>query len=89
MTAVRVVAACGSASVDQPFEIERPPLRAVDRRRRAAPDEAGRGHVDREFHTERDFGVQDALGIGLADIHLKRPTLEDVFIQLTGKKLRE
>ncbi len=27
----------------------------------------------------------DQLGIGLADIHLKRPTLEDVFIELTGK----
>jgi ABC-2 type transport system ATP-binding protein len=31
----------------------------------------------------------DQLGIGLADIHLKRPTLEDVFIELTGKRLRE
>jgi len=31
----------------------------------------------------------DQLGSGLADIHLKRPTLEDVFIELTGKKLRE
>ncbi|MEZ5403530.1 MAG: ABC transporter ATP-binding protein [Bryobacteraceae bacterium] len=31
----------------------------------------------------------DAEGIGLADIHLKRPTLEDVFIELTGKRLRE
>jgi ABC-2 type transport system ATP-binding protein len=31
----------------------------------------------------------DQLGIELADIHLKRPTLEDVFIQLTGKRLRE
>jgi ABC-2 type transport system ATP-binding protein len=31
----------------------------------------------------------DHLGIELADIHLKRPTLEDVFIQLTGKRLRE
>jgi ABC-2 type transport system ATP-binding protein len=31
----------------------------------------------------------DQLGIGLADIHLKRPTLEDVFIKLTGKRLRE
>lgn len=28
-------------------------------------------------------------GIGLQDIHLKRPTLEDVFIELTGKRLRE
>ena len=31
----------------------------------------------------------DQTGIGLTDIHLKRPTLEDVFIELTGKKLRE
>jgi ABC-2 type transport system ATP-binding protein len=28
-------------------------------------------------------------GVGLSDIHLKRPTLEDVFIELTGKRLRE
>ncbi|MGA3027480.1 MAG: ABC transporter ATP-binding protein [Bryobacteraceae bacterium] len=31
----------------------------------------------------------DQNGIELADIHLKRPTLEDVFIELTGKRLRE
>jgi ABC-2 type transport system ATP-binding protein len=31
----------------------------------------------------------DQQGIELADIHLKRPTLEDVFIELTGKSLRE
>ena len=31
----------------------------------------------------------DQRGLQLADIHLKRPTLEDVFIELTGKKLRE
>jgi ABC-2 type transport system ATP-binding protein len=31
----------------------------------------------------------DQLGVGLADIHLQRPTLEDVFIELTGKRLRE
>ena len=31
----------------------------------------------------------DQRGLTLADIHLKRPTLEDVFIELTGKKLRE
>lgn len=31
----------------------------------------------------------DQRGIGLVDIHLKRPTLEDVFIELTGKTLRE
>ena len=31
----------------------------------------------------------DQLSIELEDFHLKRPTLEDVFIELTGKKLRE
>ena len=31
----------------------------------------------------------DTAGLRLVDIHLKRPTLEDVFIELTGKKLRE
>jgi ABC-2 type transport system ATP-binding protein len=31
----------------------------------------------------------DALGIELADVQLKRPSLEDVFIELTGKSLRE
>jgi ABC-2 type transport system ATP-binding protein len=31
----------------------------------------------------------DKLGIELEDFHLKRPTLEDVFLELTGKKLRE
>ena len=31
----------------------------------------------------------DAQGIELEDVHLKRPTLEDVFIELTGKRLRD
>lgn len=31
----------------------------------------------------------DARGLELADIHLKRPTLEDAFIELTGKRLRD
>jgi ABC-2 type transport system ATP-binding protein len=31
----------------------------------------------------------DQRQLKLLDIHLKRPTLEDVFIELTGKKLRE
>jgi ABC-2 type transport system ATP-binding protein len=31
----------------------------------------------------------DQQGAGLADIHLKRPTLEDAFIELTGKSLRD
>ena len=31
----------------------------------------------------------DTQRIDLEDVHLKRPTLEDVFIELTGKKLRD
>lgn len=31
----------------------------------------------------------DGLGIEIEDVRLKHPTLEDVFIELTGKKLRE
>ena len=31
----------------------------------------------------------DQQNIGLDDIHIKRPTLEDVFLELTGKTLRE
>jgi ABC-2 type transport system ATP-binding protein len=31
----------------------------------------------------------DQQGIELEDVHLRRPSLEDVFLELTGKKLRE
>ena len=31
----------------------------------------------------------DQNGMQLEDVHLKRPTLEDVFVELTGKKLRD
>ncbi|HEY1583918.1 MAG TPA: ABC transporter ATP-binding protein [Chthoniobacterales bacterium] len=31
----------------------------------------------------------DSQGLELIDVHLKRPTLEDVFIELTGKRLRD
>ncbi len=31
----------------------------------------------------------DQQGVELADVHLKRPSLEDVFIELTGRSLRE
>jgi ABC-2 type transport system ATP-binding protein len=31
----------------------------------------------------------DQQGLGLEDIHLKRPTLEDAFIELTGRRLRD
>ena len=31
----------------------------------------------------------DQQGNEISDIHIYRPTLEDVFIELTGKRLRE
>jgi ABC-2 type transport system ATP-binding protein len=31
----------------------------------------------------------DQHGVQLEDVHLKRPTLEDVFVELTGKRLRD
>jgi ABC-2 type transport system ATP-binding protein len=31
----------------------------------------------------------DTQGLELDDVHLNRPTLEDVFIELTGKRLRD
>jgi ABC-2 type transport system ATP-binding protein len=31
----------------------------------------------------------DQGGVELVDVHLKRPTLEDVFVELTGKRLRD
>ena len=31
----------------------------------------------------------DQIGLELVDVHLKKPTLEDVFIELTGKRLRD
>jgi ABC-2 type transport system ATP-binding protein len=31
----------------------------------------------------------DQRGLELADIQLKRPTLEDVFLELTGRSLRD
>jgi hypothetical protein len=31
----------------------------------------------------------DHAGFQLDDVHLKRPTLEDVFVELTGKQLRD
>jgi ABC-2 type transport system ATP-binding protein len=31
----------------------------------------------------------DQSGLELIDVHLKKPTLEDVFIELTGKRLRD
>jgi ABC-2 type transport system ATP-binding protein len=31
----------------------------------------------------------DQNGITLSDVHLKRPSLEDVYIEMTGRSLRD
>jgi ABC-2 type transport system ATP-binding protein len=56
---------------------------------------AGQGHALTVFSAQPARTVVelvkwiDAQGYELADIHLHRPTLEDAFIELTGKKLRD
>ena len=48
------------------FKIERPAFVAADGGRRAASEKAWRRDVDREFDADRDFGMHDPVGIGLA-----------------------
>ena len=41
---------------------------------------------------KEESGAMKVLGLNrveLLDLHVTRPTLEDVFIELTGRKLRE
>ena len=45
-------------------------------------------NIERAIKRGTGEGV-DAQHIELEDVHLTRPTLEDVFIELTGKKLRD
>ena len=40
-------------------------------------------------HSGLSLKVTDEKGVELADIRIKRPSLEDAFIELTGKSLRE
>src|SRR5450432_2351697 len=60
---------------------------------KTAPDESGK---TRTVYSRRPAATLvelvkwiDQQGMELTDIHLKQPTLEDVFIELTGKSLRE
>jgi ABC-2 type transport system ATP-binding protein len=54
---------------------------------------AGRGIVVNSARPARTLVEivkwSDQAGLEIEDVHLKRPTLEDVYIELTGKKLRE
>ena len=53
------------------------------RRRRRAPD-PGRDHL-----VPRVVEAAEAAGFSLADLSVTEPTLETVFIDLTGKELRD
>ncbi len=44
--------------------------------------QAGSGNLDRILSVAKDFG-------GIHSIHAEKPTLEDVFLTLTGRKLRD
>ena len=48
-----------------------------------------KGLKEIEAEIDRDGAKWAGFKPELEDIHLKRPTLEDVFIELTGKKLRD
>ena len=75
---------------DKPFPADRPPwAEALE----SIADESGRTLT---VHSRRPATTLvelikwiDQRGFELLDVHLKQPTLEDVFIELTGKRLRE
>jgi len=73
-----------------PFPQQRP---AWAEATQSAIDESGRTltvHSRRPAATVVDLVRWiDQQNLELTDIHLKQPTLEDVFIELTGKSLRE
>jgi ABC-2 type transport system ATP-binding protein len=69
------------------------PLTGIVRPEQTTLSDDGRGLTATSAHPAKTL-VEivkwiDSQGIGLEDIHMVRPTLEDVFIELTGKKLRE
>jgi ABC-2 type transport system ATP-binding protein len=78
-------------AVDQPMPLEALP-ESVKTNKYTASDENRRismqsGNPARTIAELVKWLEQESLC--LVDIHLKRPTLEDVFIELTGRKLRE
>jgi len=62
----------------------------ADAIRRRSATTAGRCRDDGEAgaHLVELVRWIDQLGVELADVQLRRPSLEDVFIELTGKSLR-
>jgi ABC-2 type transport system ATP-binding protein len=78
-------------ATDRPMQIECAAL-GLDPDRCTVSD-SGKSISVRSDHPARAIAALvkwiDQQGLDLMDIQLKRPTLEDVFIELTGKRLRE
>jgi ABC-2 type transport system ATP-binding protein len=79
-----------TVTCDKPFPADRPLWAEASE---SIPDESGRTLT---VHSRRPATTLvelikwiDQRGFELLDVHLKQPTLEDVFIELTGKRLRE
>jgi ABC-2 type transport system ATP-binding protein len=78
-------------ATDRPMPLDRAAL-GFDANKCIVSDDGTRISVQSENPARAIAGLVkwiDQQGLNLVDIHLKRPTLEDVFIELTGKKLRE
>jgi ABC-2 type transport system ATP-binding protein len=74
----------------QPMPAEVPVFEAAERSVRSEDGKVLTVYSNRPARTLPDLMRWiDQRGLDLEDIHLKRPTLEDVFIELTGKKLRD
>jgi ABC-2 type transport system ATP-binding protein len=77
-------------STTQPMPAEIPRFEAVERHLRSDDGKSLTVYSSRPARTLPELVRWiDQSGLELEDIHLKRPTLEDVFIELTGKKLRD
>ena len=77
-------------STTQPMPVEIPTFQDTERHLRSEDGKTLTVYSSRPARTLPDLVRWiDQSGLELEDIHLKRPTLEDVFIELTGKKLRD
>jgi ABC-2 type transport system ATP-binding protein len=74
----------------QPMPVDVPPFEEAEKSVRSEDGKSLTVYSSRPARTLPDLMKWiDQRGIDLEDIHLKRPTLEDVFIEITGKRLRD
>ncbi len=77
-------------STTEPMPVDIPAFQDTERHLRSEDGRSLTVYSTRPARTLPDLVRWiDQSGLELEDIHLKRPTLEDVFIELTGKKLRD